>query len=513
MNRTLVLNKLTAFAGAWSGLFNKISGPVTRILTFNLADERIYPAKTLSASLDKGALSVAYGIRFLSGIKIRGVREYSFEEGRYPNPEVFASSLALAINDLGAEKAGVSLSIPKAWAVIKTSEFPITVKENLSNVISYELDRITPFSSSDAFYDFKILKEEAGKITVMVVAAKADSVRPYIDALKEKDIIVGKIGINLSGFETLCRYIDGADKIFIDIMKKEYEGALFLNGSITGVFTGNFSTEDRLERIETVMAEINPLIDAMKSYGKTPKVVAHLRDADPEVKELLKTQIKQPLGILNETDIKIRLSGHDKVVPYAAIGGLLDSLWPKAAGLNLLKKGYHERSKSPKGLTIILLLLILAVWILYLVSPLRVEERRLQEIDRQIMIRKEEVKKVEALKKDVESLNKEISTITDFKENRPMTLNILKELTTILPKNTWLSRLRVTQTTVEIEGYAASATGLLPKLEASKYFQKAEFSSPTFRDTRMNADRFNIKMEIKGVKKEGVKAGANEGQE
>lgn len=32
------------------------------------------------------------------------------------------------------------------------------------------------------------------------------------------------------------------------------------------------------------------------------------------------------------------------------------------------------------------------------------------------------------------------------------------------------------------------------------YFKKAEFSSPTFRDTRMNADRFNIKMEIEGVK-------------
>jgi general secretion pathway protein L len=86
-----------------------------------------------------------------------------------------------------------------------------------------------------------------------------------------------------------------------------------------------------------------------------------------------------------------------------------------------------------------------------------------------------------------------------------MSLNILKELTTVLPKNTWLSRARITQTTVEIEGYAASATGLLPKLEASPLFKKAEFSSPTFRDTRMNADRFNIKMEIEGIQKDEMK--------
>ncbi len=89
-----------------------------------------------------------------------------------------------------------------------------------------------------------------------------------------------------------------------------------------------------------------------------------------------------------------------------------------------------------------------------------------------------------------------------------MSLNLLKELTTILPKNTWLTRARITDTTVEIEGYASSATELLPKLEASKYFKKSEFASPTFRDARMNADRFIIRMEIQGVKKsqEGVKS-------
>jgi Tfp pilus assembly protein PilN len=86
-----------------------------------------------------------------------------------------------------------------------------------------------------------------------------------------------------------------------------------------------------------------------------------------------------------------------------------------------------------------------------------------------------------------------------------MTLDILKELTAIVPKNAWLSRVRVSETNVDLEGYAASASGLLSKLEASSFFKKVEFSSPTFRDTRMNADRFNIKMEIEGVNIEALK--------
>jgi hypothetical protein len=81
-----------------------------------------------------------------------------------------------------------------------------------------------------------------------------------------------------------------------------------------------------------------------------------------------------------------------------------------------------------------------------------------------------------------------------------MTMNILRELTLILPKNAWLSRARITATSVDIEGYSGKATELLSKLEASKYFRKVEFSSPIMRDARMTAERFNIKMEIEDTK-------------
>jgi Tfp pilus assembly protein PilN len=48
-----------------------------------------------------------------------------------------------------------------------------------------------------------------------------------------------------------------------------------------------------------------------------------------------------------------------------------------------------------------------------------------------------------------------------------MSLNILKGLTSLLPKTVWLTRTRITEETAEIEGYAASATGVLSILEQS----------------------------------------------
>ena len=150
--------------------------------------------------------------------------------------------------------------------------------------------------------------------------------------------------------------------------------------------------------------------------------------------------------------------------------------------------------------TVVLIMVLIAMWILYMVAPLRIEGKRLAEIDRQVQMRKEDVKDVEALKKEIGDLRMEISAVEDFKADRPMALDILRELTMIIPKSTWLTRVRVSESTVNIEGYATSASTLLPKLETSKYFEKAEFASPTFRDKRMNADRFNIKMEIEGIR-------------
>jgi len=505
MNNAAVREKIIAFASSSSTGFKKLWKPLSRILTFSLADDAIYPARIISASLEKGLLSVIYGSRVFSQVRVRGIREYYFDEDKYPQPEVFASSLSLAMNDLRAPRPDVSFSIPKAWAVIRTAEFPATVKENLYNVISYEMDRITPFKSEDAFYDFRILGEDTGKLTVLVAAAKADVVQPYIDALKGKGISVRRVSVNLSGIETLCRYMDrkaaGTDFVFVEVKKEGYEGALFLNGSIT-TLAGSFPAEDDKAKADMIVPEITRSVDAIKHSRRTPQIVMLLRDKNASLKELLKSRVVQPVKILNESDVPVRLSGQYKEVPFSAIGSVLESLWKKAKGFDLLSKGLHEKSKPPMALTMILIIAILGMWILYIIAPLRVEERRLQEIDRQISLRKEEVNKIETLKKEIRALTDEISTVDSFKENKPMALNILKELTTILLKNTWVTRVRITETGVDLEGYSSSATGLLSKIEASHYFKKTEFSSPTFRDTRMNADRFNIKTTIVGFKKD-----------
>jgi len=361
--------------------------PLWRMLSFSLADDRIAPVRQLSVVLESGGVSVSYRSRFLSRMKNRGSRRYPFEEGRYPVPESVASAAALAVSDLRAAGAQAMLVIPKAWTIVKTAEFPITVKENLPDVVSYELDRLTPLSPERAFYDFRILSEDENRIRIMLVAMKAETLQPYLDALREKGITIGRVGLSAPG-------LSGLD----------------LNG--------------------------------------------------------------------NENT---------------------------AGEMNLLDKGMQKPQKTPMALTIVLLSVLVSLGLFWLVSPLQIAQKRVEIIDREIAVRRDEIKKIEALKKDLEGLGKEIATINAFKASGPMMLNLLKEMTQVLPNDVWLSRVRCTDSTVQIEGYAASATAIMPKLEASPYFKKVEFASPTSRDVRLNADRFIIKMEIEGLPEEKAK--------
>lgn len=500
MIEAITIKRITSLVSGSAARVWTMWEPVWRILTFSPADDIISGVENVSVSIEKGFLSVAYGSRLLSRIRIKRFKIYPMED-RYPGPEGFASSVKLALSNLRAPKTDITLSIPKAWAIIKIVEFPSTVKDNISDVVAYEMDRVTPFGSEEAFYDFKILNEDGERLTLSIVAAKADLIKPYINALRDEGCNVARLTLNLSGIGTLCRYTDkSTDFIFVKIGENEYEGAVFSNGLITGAFTGSLKLGDERSYIDTIMEEIEPLMAGAKRQGKSPKMIVSLKNKNSTLREILKLRLNTPFKILDESDITLGLSA--KEIPYESVGGVLESLWPGVQGFNLLKKGYQEKEKFPVAFTVILIVALIAMWVVYIFAPVRIEEKRLKEIEHQITMRKEEVRKVEALKKEIEALEGNISTINNFKESRPMAVNMLKELTSILPKTAWLTRVSITEATAEIEGYASSATELLPKLEASKYFKKAEFASPTFRDVRMNSDRFNIKMELEGVKKE-----------
>jgi Tfp pilus assembly protein PilN len=506
MTTAAAIEKLSIAGSDLLARIERLRKPLWNLLTMSLMDGVLAPEKNLSVSIERGYLWVVLGSRFLSKIRVQGFRKYSFEEGKYPSPESLASTLALAVKDLKAPRSGISLSIPREWVMMRTAELPITVKDNIADVIGYELDRLTPFSPENAYYDFKVLKETQEKLNVVVTAARADLIDGYLEALRDENIPVESVTINLSSLATFCAYMEGNSSFLcLEADALGYEGGVVQGKVLSSSFWGSFQERNGESKANAVASAINPLLEETKKQGRLLPVIVH--SADETFNAALKQRIGSSLRVLRDGEMKLFFPSKESALSGKAVGAALESLWLKASGLNLLGKGLRKKLKKDVAVTIVLVLMLMAAWVPFIILPLQREEGRLEEMNRQIALRKNEVKKVETLRKEVDSLNDETSAISNFKERSPMALLILKELTTILPKDTWLTRTRITDTTVELEGYAKSASEILPKLEQSKYLKKVEFAQPTIRDPRMEADRFVIKMELEGFgKAEGEKA-------
>ena len=476
----------------------KFRKPVWDLLTMSLMDGVLAPKSSLSVSIERGCLWVILGSRFLSRIRIRGFRKYSFEEGKYFSPESLASTLSLAVKELRGPKTAIFLSIPRDWVMVRTAELPIAVKDNLADVVGYELDRLTPFSPENAYYDFKVLGETEEKLNIVITVAKADLIDSYLEALKDENLSVENITVNLSSLSTFCAFTTGGSSFTcLEADAQGYEGGLVQDNILSSSFLGNFTDTDAESRVDAVATAIMPIVGETERQGRLP-VIVHSTDETFNV--AFKQKMDSSVRVLREAEMKLGFPSKGSAFSGKAIGAVLESLWPRATGLNLLGRGLLKKPKKDVTVTIVLILMFLAAWVPYVVLPVQREEGRLEEINRQIALRKDGVRKVEALRKEVDALSDETNAINDFKETRPMALTILKELTTILPRDAWLTRTRIAETTAEIEGYAKSASELLPKLEQSKYLRKVEFAQPTIRDPRMDSDRFVIKMELEGFR-------------
>jgi Tfp pilus assembly protein PilN len=501
-----VLARIRLQTDAFAGRARASLAGLGKVLDFNVLEGVLIPKKCLCAAIGKGHVSVACGTQFLTRPRIVGLRRFHFEEGRYPRPDELVSAVLSARDAFRARDAAVVLSVPRPWVLTRVAELPSVVKENLTSVVAYELDRFTPFGPAEAMYDFAVISEDAQKLKVAIVAMRSGTARPYLDALAAHGVSPGRITTDMTAFGSLCAILGDARGMVLclNVDEEGFDGCLMKDRAFIAGSSGRLAGTDRDKDLAEIRAGFSRLIAGFDTEGVPPNVFLNASGRYAFLEDDLGVPVKvmggEDVKRVFKTDIENGLPG--------PLGGLVETIWPGAKGFNLASKG---RETSGGGLitpvTWALFALIAIAAVIYLVLPLQMEKARLDRIEYQLKIRAGEMRAIEALRQEIASIETDMNRIREFKESVPMALDVMKELTTVLPKSVWLTRLRITGETVETEGYAGSATEILPKLEQSSLFKKVEFSSPTIRDTRLNADRFVIKMQMEGF--EGKKAGGS----
>ncbi|HEB26795.1 MAG TPA: hypothetical protein ENI05_03315 [Porticoccus sp.] len=89
-------------------------------------------------------------------------------------------------------------------------------------------------------------------------------------------------------------------------------------------------------------------------------------------------------------------------------------------------------------------------------------------------------------------------TLVQRKNQSPGKLNIIHKVTGLLPDNTWVSRLKIDDQGVSLQGESRKASDLIELLEKSEQFKNVVFVSPITRNSSTNMERYEIRVELGG---------------
>lgn len=457
----------------------------------SLADRRLSFARVVIISLEEDGVHIAYGEKILWRETIKQYRHYPQVENGPPKPEYVASCVLGFVSEFGLSKAAFVLSIPRGWVILQPAEFPAAAGENLRGVMAFELDRLTPLTRENALYDFSMIDCDAGKIRIMLAAARADSIQSYLAALKACQIEVKKVGVSSFGIKTLVSktYPDLA-VIFISARGSVYEwGCVADSRLLCSVACKLESVDSDMER---VVERVQALADDLQTGTRRPVIVL---DTDSRCGRVFFDRFKS-MNVFSVRDIHEHTS-QSREMSTAALGGLTAALVDDPQGVNLLTCDASAIVRPPLLPTFILSAGIVLILSFYFLAPLHYGQNRIDEQDRLILSLKPEVKKAEALKCRMDVLKNEIRSIRQYRKQNDRSIDIIKDLTAILPPKTWLTHLKITDTAVEMEGHASSSSEIILKLENTKRFNRVEFTLPTVRDARLSNERFAIKMDLK----------------
>jgi Tfp pilus assembly protein PilN len=117
-------------------------------------------------------------------------------------------------------------------------------------------------------------------------------------------------------------------------------------------------------------------------------------------------------------------------------------------------------------------------------------------LDREIKRLESPAERVRRESQEVTALNARAAILEGLRRETWRKLQILQELTRLMPDGTWLQEVHLGDDTVEVFGFSDRAAELVPPLENSPYFSQVEFTSPITRDAQ-NKEIFRIRMRLR----------------
>lgn len=407
-----------------------------------------------------------------------------------------ATAVAAFVAEYSLDADRTFVTLPRASALLSRLSLPAAAKADLQQVLEFEIDRLLPLSRDEIYYD-TVVRETGGKLDVLVVSVPRRVVAEVLAALEQAEVRARSIAIAPAAVFDFVRFTAKEEDeqvvtLVEDVAGVEFDyvarGTLIASHLVRGDEVASPAQISRLVSQESLSAGGSP--SAVKVYAWRADATA-TGVLSPEVLSSGADLLRRAAEAMSVPD-DFAATASPALVP--AIGAGLAAVREGSANVNLLPQ--EERRSLEEGAPLLtflcaaLLILVTSVWIVGAV----VKDRRIaSQLHEELTDLEPTMRAVHKNEEDAKAINEKLRILTQG-DRRRISL-ILKELTEVVPRDAYLTTFRFRSGKVELEGFAKSASDLVPMLERSPFFKNAQFTSPVTK-VQDNQERFSLATEI-----------------
>ncbi|MDR1727341.1 MAG: PilN domain-containing protein [Acidobacteriota bacterium] len=456
-------------------------------------------------------LKTGVGIELRDGDMLLSALQSNFSKATFTCFERIADCLGIGrkeladrvgrfFHDNGLGRDAVVLGVPREEVVFRHLDLPAEVKDNLKDVVRYQVQAFEPSEESGVYYDYAPPGGQAGskRLTVLVAMVRKAYLDKQLALLRECGIRPAAVSCGSMGLGGLWLHgrKDAAGKTFFLAEVGRAGLELFALHRGRFAYSREVAKDDARDWGDLLLGEVNEAASRLRlAPGDVVEKIVLSGDCAEEALEAVRGRIPDCELVDRSFPFDAVEKTRPAIVSAAASVGLAfaGATAHPAVGLNLLPPEL-TRHRGRWGVAIAAALGGLA---LLLLAGLGVRET---VQNRALLSRlKEENKKLDAPVRQVRALeSKERALATEEKvleglvNDRDRNLDILKELTTIFPEDTFLTNYSNKNGVIQLVGQSGSSSDLIPQLEKSPLLKDVVQKGGIFKDQATGRDRFTF---------------------
>jgi Tfp pilus assembly protein PilN len=401
-------------------------------------------------------------------------------------------------------RENIILGIPRRDLIVRHLDLPAEVADNLKQVVQYQVQSFEPTEEEKFYFDYALVKTTQGSkrllvLLVMMRKAILDGYLTLFEGLGIRPVAVTGSTMALSNlFLQSCKEQQGKTFLIADLTREGVEIIALRDGALVYTHAAAVPAGSSFKDVVASQAELAAAKIRLGPDQVIDKVVLNGESAGDARQEIAE--------VISEAEIMgSRLRFEMTAESQVQLGDAVTSLGLAYSGmvgrppvkLNLLPSSVRvQQTKWAYVPSIVLGVAIIGLLGALYVMPVIQDRTFLRQLDQEIASLKPRVEMVQKLQKEVEATEKQVIFLEGLLRNRDMNLEILQELTTIFPADTYLIQFQNQEGSITMNGLSPSAEQLIPKLEKSPLLKEVTPRGGTIIDPQTRKDRFNFAAKV-----------------